>query len=127
MRPIRLLTTRLKTAMAVGLTGLVFALSIPQELHPVYTKSSWLFRDGVPHSWLALAGDIAMYACLCLTGFYAAYVTRGRERLIIIGWLGFCCRQLEHCARNGPYQSGTWDSLGKQFHSLLPCHFCCFH
>jgi hypothetical protein len=89
MRPIRLLTTRLKTAMAVGLTGLVFALSIPQELHPVYTKSSWLFRDGVPHSWLALTGDIAMYACLCLTGFYAAYVTRGRERLIIIGWLGF--------------------------------------
>lgn len=81
--------------MAVGLTAYVFALSIRDELHPAHTKSTWPLLDGLPHSGLAIAANVAFYGCLCWVAFSVIYLSKGRERLFIVGWFGFLLSPVE--------------------------------
>jgi len=84
-----LITTRRRAAAAVGLTALLFALSIRAEMHPSYTDSSWLFLNGIPHGWLTTAFDLVLYGFYCYVAFDFIRATKGRERLFIIGCFGF--------------------------------------
>lgn len=82
-------TTRLSTAVAVGLTAYMFALSVRIELDPSHTKSLWLFSKGAPHDWLAIAASVAYYGGCCWAAILWIYGTKGRERLFFVGWFGF--------------------------------------
>jgi len=84
-----LITTRRRAAAAVGLSTLLFAVSIRAELHSAYTNSSWLLPHGVPHRWLTTALDLGLYGFNCWAAFYSIRATKGRERLFIIGFFGF--------------------------------------
>jgi len=66
-----------------------FVLSIRQELNLglAYSKSSWLFSNSLFHGWFAIAVNTYIYACVCWVAFGVLYVTKGRERLAVIGWL----------------------------------------
>lgn len=82
--PTRLLTTRVRTGAALGLTALVFALTI---LHWGHTKSGWLFTPGfVLHGWLLMALNVFFYGYVCWLGFWLIRGTAGPERLFMVGW-----------------------------------------
>lgn len=87
--PAWLLTTRSRVAVAVALTAFLFALSVRDELHPTYTKSSWVFPGGVPHRWVTIALDLAVYGFYCWAAFESICATRGRDRLFIVGLFVF--------------------------------------
>jgi hypothetical protein len=82
-----LLTTRRRVAVAVAVTAYLFALSVREELYPAYTNSSWVFPDGVPHHWWAIAFDLAFYGFYCWIAVDSVRVTKRRGRLFMIGWL----------------------------------------
>jgi hypothetical protein len=86
-RPAWLLTTRRRVAVALGVTAFLFALSVRDELHPAYRNTSWVFPDGVPHRWLAIAFGVAIYGFYCWMSFEAIRATKGRERLFMVGLL----------------------------------------
>jgi hypothetical protein len=84
LHPTQLLTTRLRTTVAVGLTALLLALTI---LHWGHNKSGWLFTDGtVSHGWLPIALDVLFYVYFCWLGFWFIRGTKGLERLFMVGW-----------------------------------------
>jgi hypothetical protein len=91
----RWLTTRLRTAVAAGLTALVFALAIRDELHRSHGKPLWPLLDGLLHGWLAIAVNVAFYGYFCWLAFWFIYRTKGRERLFSVGWFGFLLSPLE--------------------------------
>jgi hypothetical protein len=88
-------TTRLSTALAVGLTAYVFALSVRDELYPAHTDFTWLFSNGAPHGWLAIAANVAFYGFSCWAAFCVIHRTKGRERLFFVGWFGFLLSPLK--------------------------------
>jgi hypothetical protein len=82
--PATLLTTRVRTAVALGLTAFVFALAV---LHWGHTKSGWLLSLGfVPHGWPQVAVNVVFYGYLCWLGFWSIRGTLGRERFFMVGW-----------------------------------------
>jgi hypothetical protein len=79
-----LLTTRMRTAVAFGLTALVFALEI---LHWGYTKSGWLFTAGfMLRGWLLVAMNAFFYGYVCWLAFWLIRGTAATERLFMMGW-----------------------------------------
>src|SRR5438552_3519484 len=80
--PTRLLTTRVRAAVALALTALVLAVQIPHWRH---TKSGWLFTDGW-YGWLPVALDVFFYAYFCWLAFWLIRGTKGPERLFMVGW-----------------------------------------
>jgi len=82
--PTRLLTTRVRTAVAMGLTAFVFALTIA---HWGHKKSGWMFAAGFGlHSWLLIAVNVFFYGYLSWVGFWLIRGTAGPERLFMVGW-----------------------------------------
>lgn len=83
----RLLTTRLRTAVALALTASSFALAIRDVLLLNHARSGWLlpFFFGL-HGWPLFALNVAFYGYLCWLAFCFVRGTRGRERTFMIGW-----------------------------------------
>ena len=83
----RLLTTRLRTAVALALTASSFALAIRDVLHLNHTRSGLLlpFFFGL-HGWPLLLLNFAFYGYLCWLAFCFIRGTSGRERTFMIGW-----------------------------------------
>jgi len=84
--PARLLTTRLRTRVAVGLTAFVFALAVRDGLHLGHTRGWLLPLDFVLHGWPLIAANVAFYGYLCWLGFWFIRGTVGRERAFMVGW-----------------------------------------
>ena len=84
--PTRLLTTRGRSAVALGLTGLVFALAFRDMLHAGHPKSGWLFSSAVPHGWPGIALSVFFYVYLCWLAFWFVGGTAGTERVFMVGW-----------------------------------------
>jgi len=94
--PTRLLTTRVRTGVALGLTAFDFAITI---LHWGHTKSGWLFTavplGFVPHTWLLIV-NVLLYGYVCWLGFWFIRGTAGLERLFMVGWFaGFLLSPLK--------------------------------
>ena len=68
--------------MALGLTGLVLAITILGWRH---AKSGWLFTEGL-HGWLPIALDAFFYCYVCWLAFWFIRGTAGPERLFMVGW-----------------------------------------
>jgi len=83
----QLLTTRLRTAVAMGLTAMVFALAVRDVLHLNHTRSGWLLPfDFWLHGWPLLVLNVAFYGYLSWLAFWFIRGTHGRERTFMIGW-----------------------------------------
>ncbi len=83
----RLLTTRGRTAFAVGATALVLPNALQRTLHLGHAKSGWLLPlDHLLHGWLLIAANVAFYGYLCWLGFCFIRGTEGRERVFMAGW-----------------------------------------
>ena len=82
-----LLKTRARTAVAVGVTALLFALAVRGGLHPYHARTGWLVPFGfLVHRWALLAANIAFYGYLCWLGFWFVRGTAGLERVFIAAW-----------------------------------------
>src|ERR1700689_3170920 len=82
--PRRLLTTRVRTAVALGITALVFANNI---LHWGHTQSGWMFNVSfLLHGWLLMAVNLFYYGFVCWIGFWVIRGTTGPERFFMVGW-----------------------------------------
>ena len=84
----KLLTTRTRTAVAIALTGCVFA----QALRGAFTQTGHgrgrLLLDyffGL-NGWSLLALNVAFYAYLCWLAFCFIHGTAGTERVFMVGW-----------------------------------------
>ncbi len=85
--PTRLLTTRVRIAVALGLTAFVLALAIRGGLHLGRTESGSLLPfDFVLHGRALVAANIAVYLYLCWLGFWFIRGTAGPERSFMAGW-----------------------------------------
>ena len=86
-RPTRFLTTRLRTAVALGVTAFLFALAIRGGLLPGHARTGWLVPFGfLGHGWALLAANVAFYGYLCWLGFSFIRGTAGLERVFIAAW-----------------------------------------
>lgn len=85
--PTRLLTTRMRTAAALGLTAFVFTLAIRGILHLGHAQSGSLLPiDFLLHGWALVAANVALYLYLCWLGFWFIRGTAGLERFFMVGW-----------------------------------------
>ncbi len=85
--PTRLLTTRARITVALGLTAFVFALAIRGGLHLGRTASGSLLPwDFLLHGRALIAANIALYLYLCWLGFWFIRGTAGPERVFMVGW-----------------------------------------
>jgi hypothetical protein len=84
--PLRLLTTPLRIALAVGLTALVLV----QEIRGLYihhrARSAWLLGAPFFHGWTQISVNVLLYLYICWLGFWLIRGTAGRERFFIVGW-----------------------------------------
>ena len=80
------LTTRRRSAVALVLTGYVFALTVRELLHPGHSKSGWLLDSGVLHGWYLVALNAFFYGCFCWAAFEWIRNTSGTERAFMAGW-----------------------------------------
>ena len=83
--PIRLLTTRLRIALAMGLTALVLVQEI-RGLHPHRAGPVWLLGPPLLHGWVLMAVNVLLYAYICWLAFWCVRGTAGRERFFMVGW-----------------------------------------
>src|SRR6476646_2059319 len=83
--PIRLLTTRLRIALAMGLTALVLVQEI-RRLHPHPVGPVWLLGPPLFHGWVLMAVNVLLYAYICWLAFWCVRGTAGRERFFMVGW-----------------------------------------
>jgi hypothetical protein len=82
----RLLTTRRRVAVAVGLTALVLFNALQRTLHLEHAKSGWLLPlDHLLHGGLLIVANVAFYGYLCWLGFCFVRGTEGRERVFMAG------------------------------------------
>jgi hypothetical protein len=81
--PIRLLTTRLRIALAMGLTALVLVQEI-RGLHPHRAGSVWLLGPPLLHGWVLMAVNVLLYAYICWLAFWCVRGTGGRERFFMV-------------------------------------------
>lgn len=84
LEPRQLLTTRTRTAFAVGLTALVLTQTI-RGLYLPHSRSAWLL-GAPPHGWTLVAVNVALYAYICWLAFWFIRGTAGKERVFIVGW-----------------------------------------
>jgi len=85
--PPRLLTTRVRIAVALALTALVFAQEIRGVLHFPRTKPGWLLPgDFILHGWPLIAVNALFYSYICWLAFWFIRGTAGRERFFMAGW-----------------------------------------
>ena len=83
----KLLTTRLRTTVAVGLTASSFAFAIRDVLHLNHARAAPLLPFGFWfHGWPLIASNVAFYCYLCWLAFWCIRGTHGRERTFMIGW-----------------------------------------
>jgi hypothetical protein len=85
-KPTRLLTTRTRSAVALGLTGVVFALALRDIFYASHPKSGWLFSSTVTHGWPWIALSVFFYGYLCGLAFWSIRGTEGTERIFVVGW-----------------------------------------
>jgi len=85
-QPSRLLTTRLRAGVATGLTALVFALAVRDALHLGHKRGRLLPLDFMLHGWPLVAANIIFYGYLCWLAFWFIRGSRGRERVVMVGW-----------------------------------------
>jgi len=105
--PIRLLTTRLRIALAMGLTALVLVQEI-RGLHPHRAGPVWLLGPPLLHGWVLMAVNVLLYAYICWLAFWCVRGTAGRERFSWWGglWVS-CCGRLRFYGHVRLYQSST--------------------
>lgn len=84
--PTRLLTTRVRTTVALCLTAFVFSLAVRDVLHAGHTRAGWLFTSPLLHGWPWVALSVFFYAYLCWLAFWFIRGTVGTERLFMVGW-----------------------------------------
>jgi hypothetical protein len=85
----RLLTTRLRISLALGITALFFVQDI-RGLYSHRSISPWLLGAPSLHSWALIAVNAGLYAYVCWVAFWLIRGTTARERFFMIGWfLGF--------------------------------------
>jgi hypothetical protein len=81
--PTRLLTTRVRIALALGLTALVFV----QEIRGLgRTGAGWFLGAPLFHGWTLIAVNVFIYGYICWLAFWFVRGTAGRERLFMVGW-----------------------------------------
>jgi hypothetical protein len=85
-QPTRLLTTRLRTGVAVGLTAFVFALAVRDVLHLGHKRGWLLPLDFMLHGSPLVAASVIFYGYLCWLAFWFIRGTKGRERVVMVGW-----------------------------------------
>jgi hypothetical protein len=96
-RGTRLLMTRRRTGIAIGLTAFVFVLAIRDVLHPGHTRGLLLPWDFWVHGRLLIGANIVFYAYLCWLAFWFVRGTHGRERVVMVGWFtGILLSPLEY-------------------------------
>ena len=87
----KLLTTRTRTAVAIALTGLVFAVSLRGAFIQSCYRTSRLPFDhflGLSYGQLVVL-NVAFYTYLCWLVFSLIRDTVGRERLFMVAWFSF--------------------------------------
>lgn len=89
-----LLTTRPRSAVAVGLTAFVFALALRDELYDSHAKPLWPMFN-LLHGWLAIVVNLAFYVFYCWVAFTVIRLSKGRERLFMLGWFSFLLAPLK--------------------------------
>ena len=85
-QPTRLLTTSLRKGVAVGLSALAFVLAVRDVLHLGHKPGSLLPLDFVLHGWPLVAANVLFYGYLCWLAFWFIRGTKGRERVVMVGW-----------------------------------------
>ena len=85
-QPTRLLTTRWRAGVAVGLTACVFALAVRDILLSSHRRGLPLPLDFLLRGWPLVAANVVFYAYLCWLAFWLARGTHGRERVFVAGW-----------------------------------------
>ncbi len=81
-----LLTTRLSSGVAVGLTAFVFALAVRDAFHPKNARGLLVPLDFVLHGWPLIAANVAFYGYLCWLVFWFVRISHERERVVMVGW-----------------------------------------
>jgi hypothetical protein len=87
----KLLTTRRRTAVAIALTGLMFAVSLRGAFIQSCYRTSRLPLDhflGLSYGQLVIL-NVAFYTYLCWLAFSFIRDTAGRERVFMVAWLSF--------------------------------------
>jgi hypothetical protein len=82
----RLLTTPVRAGVAVSLTALVFVLAIRDALHPSVRHESLAPFSFMLHGAALMAVNVAFWGYVGWLGFCFIRSTRGRERVVMIGW-----------------------------------------
>jgi hypothetical protein len=85
-QPTRLLTTRWRTGIALGLTAFVFALAVRDVLLVGHRRGLLLPLDFLLHGWPLVAANLVFYGYLCWLAFWFIRGTHGRERVFMVGW-----------------------------------------
>src|SRR5258708_7319923 len=85
-QPTRLLTTRWRAGVAVGLTALVFALAVRDVLLSGHSRGLLLPLNLLLHGWPLVAANLVFYGYLCWLAFWFIRGTQGREGVFIVGW-----------------------------------------
>src|SRR5277367_3309102 len=85
-RPTRLLTTRWRAGVAVGLTACVLALALRDVVLSSHRRGLLLPLDFWLHGWPLIAANVIFYGYLCWLAFWFIRGSHGRERVFIVGW-----------------------------------------
>jgi hypothetical protein len=85
-QPTRLLTTRWRAGVAVGLTACVLALAVRDILLRSHRRGLPIPLDSWLHGWPLVAANVLFYGYLCWLAFWFVRGTHGRERVFMVGW-----------------------------------------
>jgi len=85
LHPRRLLTTRMRIVVALGLTSLALVQSV-RGLYVHHAKSAWLLGTPLLHGWALITVNVVLYAYICWLAFWFIRGTVGKERFFIVGW-----------------------------------------
>src|SRR5271170_3133066 len=110
-QPTRLLTTRWRAGVAVGLTACVFALAVRDVLLRSHRRSLLIPRDSWLHGWPLVAANVLFYGYLC----WLAFLLHSRPPRARAGFYGRMV--LSGCA----FSAG---SFAAWFHRRNQVHLC---
>ena len=85
-QPTRLLTTRWRAGVAVGLTACVLALAVRDVLLSSHRRGLLIPLHFWLRGWPLAAANVVFYGYLCWLAFWIIRGTHGRERVFIVGW-----------------------------------------
>jgi hypothetical protein len=83
--PARLLITRVRISLALGLTALVLVQDI-RGLRSGHAQSGWFLGAPLLHGWTLVCVNALIYAYICWLAFWFIRGTAGRERVFMVGW-----------------------------------------